>query len=36
MTQEFVVEIRLNLSSRLREILLAGGLLAYRREKVKL
>jgi aconitate hydratase len=35
-TREFVVETRLNLSSRLREILLAGGLLAYRREKGKL
>jgi len=35
-TRDFVVETRLNLSSRLREILLAGGLLAYRREKVTL
>jgi len=35
-TQGFVVETRLDLSSRLREILLAGGLLAYIREKSKL
>jgi len=35
-TREFVVETRLDLSSRLREILLAGGLLAYTREKGKL
>ena len=32
-TQEFVVETRLDISSRLRETLLAGGLLAYSREK---
>ena len=35
-TRGFVVETRLDLSSRLREILLAGGLLAYIREKDKL
>jgi aconitate hydratase len=35
-TQGFVVETRLDLSPRLREILLAGGLLAYIREKGKL
>jgi hypothetical protein len=34
-TQGFVVETRLDLSPRLREILLAGGLLAYIREKGK-
>jgi len=32
----FTVETRLDLSSRLREILLAGGLLAYSREKAKI
>jgi aconitate hydratase len=32
-TQGFMVETRLDLSARLREILLAGGLLAYIREK---
>jgi len=32
-TQRFMVETRLDLSARLREILLAGGLLAYIREK---
>jgi len=35
MSKGFVVETRLELSSRLREILLAGGLLAYSREKAK-
>lgn len=35
-TREFVVETRLDLSSRFREILMAGGLLAYSREKGKL
>jgi len=35
-TQGFVVETGLDLSSRLREVLLAGGLLAYIREKGKL
>ena len=35
-TQGFVAETRLDLSPRLREILLAGGLLAYSREKGKL
>jgi aconitate hydratase len=35
-TREFVVETRLDLSSRLREILMAGGLLAYSREKGEL
>jgi aconitate hydratase len=32
-TQGFVVETRLDLSPRVREILLVGGLLAYIREK---
>jgi aconitate hydratase len=32
-TQGFTVEARLDLSPRLREVLLAGGLLAYSREK---
>jgi aconitate hydratase len=36
LTQEFMAETRLDLSPRLREILLAGGLLAHSREKGKL
>jgi aconitate hydratase len=35
-TREFAVETRLDLSSRFREILMAGGLLAYSRKKGKL
>lgn len=35
-TQGFVIETYMNLSARLRGILLAGGLLAYTREKGKL
>jgi aconitate hydratase len=34
-TRGFVIETRLELSQRQREILLAGGLLAYTREKMK-
>lgn len=36
LTQGFMVETRVDLSPRLREILLAGGLLAYSREKGEL
>jgi len=35
-TRGFMVETRLDLSPRLREVLMAGGLLAYSREKGKL
>ena len=35
-TQGFVVEAQIDISARLREIILAGGLLAYTREKGKL